>query len=145
MNVVVVDDANRKSVGYFCFWGVKLSGSKFLQLLNSCYNIVDSLSEVSLSKCSYIIMETVHYNNEQYCVAVQGIFRKNSTLQELYIYSYREYIIYDWYWSMAYLCVLNNKDGKYILPGFSGTIFKAGKSNIYSKAYQIFRNVYEQL
>ena len=44
---------------------------------------------------------------------------------------------------MAYLCVLNNKDGKYILPEFSGTVFKSGQSKIDSKASHMFINVHE--
>ena len=44
---------------------------------------------------------------------------------------------------MAYVCVLDNIDEKYIFPEFSNTIFKAGESNIYYKASQMFRVVYE--
>ena len=44
---------------------------------------------------------------------------------------------------MAYACVLDNIDEKYILPDFANTVFKAGESNIDSKASQIFRIFHE--
>ena len=40
-------------------------------------------------------METVKYNNIDYCVAVQGFDNKNSTYQDICIYLEREYILYD--------------------------------------------------
>ena len=45
---------------------------------------------------------------------------------------------------MAYSCVLYHTSGKYIFPGFDGTEFKLVQFDIYSKAYQIFINVYER-
>ena len=39
---------------------------------------------------------------------------------------------------MEYACVLDSTDEKYISLDFSNTVFKAGESNIYSKASQMF-------
>ena len=65
------------------------------------------LNEVPLSQYSDIIMETVHDNNRQHCVEFQEIGQaKTSPFQELCIYPEREYRLYEWYRSMAYLCVL---------------------------------------
>ena len=71
-------------------------------------------------------METVKYNNRDYCVAVQGFDNKNSTYQDICIYLEREYILYEWYCSMAYLCVLNNTEEKYVFLEFVNTVFKDG-------------------
>ena len=84
-------------------------------------------------------METVKYNNGKYYVAVQGIDQtKTGNFQDICIYPKREYILYDWYWSMAYTCVIDNTDKKYILPEFANTVFKAGEYNIDYKASQMF-------
>ena len=97
--------------------------------------MVGRLSEVSLSKYDDIRMETVRDNTREYCVTVKGIDRtKTGTFQEICIYPKREYIIYDWYWSMMYMCVLENTDDKYILLEFSNTVFKSGESKIDSKS-----------
>ena len=109
MNVVVVDDADRTSVGYVYLWEGKLSEAKFLHLFNSCYHMFGRSSEVSLSKYDDIRMETFKYNNVEYCVSVQGIYRtKTGTFQDICIYPGREYILYDCYWSMTYACVFDN-------------------------------------
>ena len=84
-------------------------------------------------------MKNVKYNNGEYFVAVQGIERtKNGTFQEICIYPKREYILYDWYWSMAYACALDNTDEKYTFLEFANTVFKAGEPKIYCKASQMF-------
>ena len=91
MNVVVVDDADRTSVGYVYLWEGKLSEAKFLHLFNSCYHMFGRSSEVSLSKYDDIRMETVKYNNRDHCVAVQCIDQtKTGTFQEICIYPKRE-------------------------------------------------------
>ena len=64
MNVVVIDDENRTALGYVCLCEGKLSGARFLHLLNSCYHMVGRSSELSLSKDDDIIMETIKDNNE---------------------------------------------------------------------------------
>ena len=138
----MIDDADRTVVGYIFLWEVKLSGAKFLLLLNSCYHVVGRSSEVLLSKYDDVRMETVKGTNREYCVAVQGIDRiKTGTFQDVCIYPEKEYILYDWYRSMAYTRVLDNTKDKKKFPEFDNTVFKDGEPNIYSMASQMFRIV----
>ena len=66
-------------------------------------------SEVLLSIYDDIRMETFKDNNGEYCVAVQGIYQtQTGTFQYICIYLEREYILYEWYWPMAYACVFDN-------------------------------------
>ena len=117
----------------FVYGKEKIYGAKFLHLFSPYYHMVGRLSEVLLSKYYDIRIKTVKDNNIEYCVAVQDIC----------IYPEREYILYEWYWPMAYACVLDNTDEKYIFPEFYNTAFKAGESKIYSKELQMFRIFYE--
>ena len=110
----MIDDAYRTAVGYVCLWEGELSGGEFIHIFNSCHHMVGRSSEVSLSKYEDIIMESFKENNGEYFVAFQGIEQtKTSTFQDICIYLEREYMLYDWYWSMAYLCVLDNTEEQY--------------------------------
>ena len=40
VNNLVVDDADKISVGYICLWEGKSTGEKFLCLFNLCYHMV---------------------------------------------------------------------------------------------------------
>ena len=87
MNVVMIDDVDRTSVGYVCLWEGKISGSKLLHLFKSCYHMVGRSSEVLLSKYYGIRIESVKDNNGDYCVAVQVTDQtKTGTFQEICIY-----------------------------------------------------------
>ena len=83
--------------------------------LKPCYHMVVRSIGLSLPQYTDIRMKPVHDNSGQYCVVVQGIDQTTgSNCKKIYIYSKKEYILYAWYWSMAYLCVLDNTYGKYI-------------------------------
>ena len=89
-------------------------------------------------------MNTFQDNNEFYNIAIQVIDRaNNSAYQELYIYPGREFIIYDWYWSMAYTCVIDPSDDNFIFSEFAKTVFKSGEYRIDSRISQMFWKVYE--
>ena len=45
---------------------------------------------------------------------------------------------------MAYACVFENTEDKYVFPEFVNTAFKAGESKIDSKSSQMFQIVYER-
>ena len=125
--LILIGESDRTAVGYVCLWEGTYSESKFLHLFNSCYNMVGRSGEVSLSRFSDIKMENVKDNNGCYDVAMQGIERtKTRTYQEVCIYPKREFIIYDWYWSMAYTCTIDLSDDKFILPEFANLFFKSG-------------------
>ena len=100
------------------------SESKVFHIFKSCYHMVGRSSEVSLSRFNDIKMENVKYNRGFYNVEMQGIDRsKTSTYQEICIYPNREFIPYDWYWSMSY----------------------TWESIIDSKVSHMFRRIYERL
>ena len=70
-------------------------------------------------------MENVKDKNGCYNVAIQGIHKaKTSTYQELCSYPERYFILYDWYWSMAYTYDINPSDDKFIFPEFAKTFFQ---------------------
>ena len=99
--------------------------------------------EVSLLRFNDINVENVKDNNRCYNVAVQGIDRdKTSTYQELCIYPGREFILYDWYWSMAYPCTIDSSDDKFIFPEFTKNIFKTGGPRTDSNFFHMFRKIY---
>ena len=54
--LILIDEADRTSVGYVCLWEGTSSGSKFLHLFNACYHMVGRSSEVSLLKFSDMSM-----------------------------------------------------------------------------------------
>ena len=75
---------------------------------------------------------------------MQGIDRANtSTYQEICIYLEREFIIYYWYWPMAYTCDIDPSDYNFIFPEFAKTVFNSEESIIDSKVSHMFRKVYE--
>ena len=83
--------------------------------------------------------------NVYYNIVIQGINRSNtSTYQELYIYPKREFIIYYWYWYMAYTCAIDCSDVKFVFPELAKTVFKSGEAVIDSKVSQMFWEVYER-
>ena len=89
-------------------------------------------------------MENFKDNNRFYNVVMQGIdIAKTSTFQEVCIYPDRDYITYNWYWSMEYTCTIDPSDNKFILPEFAETVFKIGESRIDSKVSHMFRKVYD--
>ena len=45
---------------------------------------------------------------------------------------------------MAYTCVVDPSDVKFVLLEFYKTVFKIGEANIDIKVYQMFQNVYER-
>ena len=97
MNFSLIDEADRTAVGYVCIWEGTSSVSKSLHLFNSCYHMVISSSEVSLSRFNDIKMENFQDNITYYNVAMKGIERANtSTYQEICKYPERELILYDW-------------------------------------------------
>ena len=137
-------EADRTEVGYVCLWEGTYSGSNFLHLFNACYHMVGRSSEVSLSKFSDIKMENVNDNNGSYDVAMQGIEKtKTRTYQELCIYPEKECFLYDWYWSMAYTCIMDTSNNEYIFPEFARTVCKSGESRIDSRVSTIFRKIHE--
>ena len=142
--LILIDEGDRTAVGYVCLWEGKPSGSSFLHLFNACYHMVGRSSEVSLSKFSDIKMQNVTDNNGSYDVARQGIDRtKTGKYQELCIYPERECFLYDWYWSMAYTCIMDTSDNEYIFPKFAKVVFKSGESKIDSRVSFMFRKIYE--
>ena len=142
--LILIDEADRTEVGYVCLWEGTYYGSKFLQLFNSWYHMVGRSSEVPLSGFSDIKMENVKYNNRCYDVSMQGIeITKTRTYQEVCIYPEREFFLYDWYWSMAYTCIINPTNEGYIFPKFSKTVFKSGESIIDYRVSLLFRKIYE--
>ena len=89
-------------------------------------------------------MENAKGNNGYYNVAIQGFNRaKTSTYQDVYIYPERKFILYNWYWSMAYTFTIYPSDDKFIFPEFAKTIFNSGESIIDSKVSYMFWKVYE--
>ena len=135
-------EADRTAVGYVCLWEITCSGSKFLHLFNSWYHMVGRSSEVPLSRFSDIKMENVKYNNGCYDVAMQGIeITKTRTYQEVCIFPEREFFLYDWYWSMAYTCIINPSNEGYISPKFAKTVFKSGESIIDYRVSLLFLKI----
>ena len=142
--MILIDEGDRTAVGYVCLWEGKPSGSSFLHLFNTCYHMVGRSSEVSLSKYMDITMENITDNNNTYTVAKQGIERtKTGKYQELCIYPERENFLFDWYWSMAYLCIMDTTDKEFIFPKFAKVVFKKGESTIDSKVSKLFKIIYE--
>ena len=91
-------------------------------------------------------MNTVRVNNDIYYLVVQVIGRsKTSFYQELCIYPWIELIIYDFYFSMAYTCVMDPNNVNNIFHKFSKPIFKSDESKIYSKLSQVFIKVYKRV
>ena len=89
-------------------------------------------------------MDKVQDNNGCYNVTIQGIDRANtSTFQELCIFLYREFNLYDWYWYMAYTCAIDPFDDNFIFPEFVKTVFKISEYIIDSKLSHMFQKVYE--
>ena len=89
-------------------------------------------------------MKYVKDNSECYNIAIQGINRtNNSNYQEVCIYPESEFILCNWYWSMAYICVIDPSEDKFIFPKFIKTVFKSGESRIDSKVSHMFQKVYE--
>ena len=141
--LILIDEADRTLVVYVCLWEGTYSGSKFLHLFNSCYHMVVRSSDVSLSRFSDIKMENVKDNNGCYDVAMQGIGRTNTiTYQEVCIYPERGFFLYDWYWSMAYTCIIDPSNREYIPPEFAKTVFKSGESRTDSRVSHMFQKVY---
>ena len=90
-------------------------------------------------------MDNVKDNNGCYNAAIQGINRaKTSTYQEIFIYHEREFIIYNWYWYMAYTCTIDPYDDKFIFLYFSKNVFNSRESIIDSKVSHMFWKVYER-
>ena len=142
--LILIYEAYRTAFGYVCLWEGTSSGSKFLHLFNSCYHMVGSSSEVSLSRFSDIKMENVKDNKGCYDVEVKLIERSNTrTYEEVCIYPEREFFLYEWYWSLAYTCALDPFNDKFIFPEFSKTFFKTGEFRIDSKVSHMFRKVCE--
>ena len=94
-------------------------------------------------------MDNADKNYGSYSVAVQGIYRpKTSTYQKLCVYSERDFILYHWYWFMAYTCVMYPIKVNFIITKLSSMIFKSVEVNIYSKVSHMiekFMNVYMPL
>ena len=140
----LIDEADRTAVDYVCIWEYTSSESKSLHLFNSCYQMVDRSSGVSLSRFNDIKVEFVKDNSGCYNVAIHGIGRaKTSTYQGLCIYTEIEFILYNWYWSMAYICSIDPYEYKFIFPEFYKTVFKSGESQIDSNISHMFRKLYE--
>ena len=133
------------AVEYVYLWGVKFTGETFLHLFNLCYHMVGRPSDVSLSRFDYTIMKSAQDNNVIFNVALQAIdHSKTSTYQELFIYPDREFIIYGWYWPMAYTCVMDPTNVKYIVTRFYSTVFKSSEAKIDSKVSHMFRKTYKR-
>ena len=80
-----------------------------------------------------------------YYVAVQRIdISKTSTYQGLCINTEREWILYNWYWSIEYTCVMDRIDEEFILSKYSITVFKSGEAGIDYKLSHMFKRVYER-
>ena len=125
--LILIDEADRTAVDYVCLWEGTSSGSKFLHPFNACYHMVGRSSEVSLSRFGNIKMEKVNDNNGSYDVDMQGIDRtKTRTYQEVCIYPEKEYFLYDWYWSMAYTCIIDTSNKEYIFPEFAKLFARVG-------------------
>ena len=76
-------------------------------------------------------MQKITDNNGSYDVAREGIDRtKTGKYQKLCIYPEIECFLYDWYWSMAYTCIMDTSDDEYIFTKFSKVVFKSGESKI---------------
>ena len=89
-------------------------------------------------------MQKITDNNGYYDVARQGIDRtKTGKYQELCIYPEKECFLYDWYWYMAYTCIMDTSDDEYIFPEFANVVFKSGESKIDSRVSFMFRKIYE--
>ena len=72
-------------------------------------------------------MEKVKDNNGCYDVEMQGIERtKTRTYQEVCIYPGREFSLYDWYWSMEYICIIYFSNEEYIFPEFAKLFSRVG-------------------
>ena len=143
---IVIDESDRAVVGYVCLWEGTSSGSMFLHLLNYCYHMVGRSSEVSLSRFSDIKTENIKDNNGCYDVKMQGIERTNTrTYQEVCIYPDREFFLYNWYWSIAYTCIIASSNKDYVFPEFVKTFFKSGESRIDSRVSHMFQKFYEKL
>ena len=86
IKLLLVGEVDRTAVGCLCLCEVKYSVENILKLFNSCYHMVVSSNEVSLSIFEDIRMKTVQDSNWSYNVAIQAINRsKRSTFQELFI------------------------------------------------------------
>ena len=135
----LIDEAYSTAFSYVCLWEVTYSGSKFLHLFNTCYHMVGSSSEVSLSIFNDIKMESVKDKSGCYNVVIQVINRaKTITYQEICIYPGIEFILYDWYWYMAYTCAIDPSDDKFVFPEFAKTDFKSGYSRTDSRVSHMF-------
>ena len=89
-------EADITAVGYVCLRKISATGEKLLNLFNSCYHMIESSSDLSLSIFDDINMETAHDNNGSYSVVVQFIDRsKTSTFRDICIYPERNIILCD--------------------------------------------------
>ena len=84
--------------------------------------------------CLYVrttLAETAQDNNGKYSVALQVIDRsKIITYQELCVYPEKEFILYIWYWSMAYNCVMDRTNGNLFNQVFQHIIKVRSGQNI---------------
>ena len=89
-------------------------------------------------------MQDVTDNNGYYDVAMQGIDRtKTGKYQEVCLYPEKEWFIYDWYRSMAYICIMDFGNDDYIFAEFANAVFKSGESKTDSRVSFMFRKIYE--
>ena len=93
--------------------------------------MVGRSSDVSLSRFDGIRVVNVQENIRNCNVAVQEIdLPKTSTFKKLYIYPERAFILYNWYWSMVYTCVMDPSNKQFIFSEYSKKLFNTGEAKI---------------